>query len=83
VQDDDPLWKGDGGRPFPGSVPETAPKITAFKRELARIPDDLVSVLKESGSARRRRNLSDGTPRKTQGQRCLIACPYFKKSGGK
>jgi len=36
---------------FYGSVPETAPRITAFKQELARVSDELVSVLKKSGSA--------------------------------
>lgn len=36
---------------FFGSVPETAPRIAAFKQELARVSDELVSVLRESGSA--------------------------------
>ena len=36
---------------FFGSIPETAPRITAFKQELARVSDALVSVLQESGSA--------------------------------
>jgi epoxyqueuosine reductase QueG len=34
-----------------GSFPKTAPRIAAFKQELALISDELVSVLKESGSA--------------------------------
>jgi epoxyqueuosine reductase len=36
---------------FYGSVPETAPRITAFKQELARVSDALVTILKKSGSA--------------------------------
>jgi epoxyqueuosine reductase QueG len=35
---------------FEGSVPETAPKITTFKQELACISNELVNVFKESGS---------------------------------
>jgi epoxyqueuosine reductase QueG len=35
---------------FSGSVPETAPRITAFKQELARVSEELVSELLESGS---------------------------------
>lgn len=40
-----------GDNLFLGSVPETAPRIAAFKQELARVSDELVRVLKESGSA--------------------------------
>ncbi|MDD4137782.1 MAG: 4Fe-4S binding protein [Methanoregula sp.] len=36
---------------FFGNVPETAPRITVFKQELARVSDELVRVLQESGSA--------------------------------
>lgn len=36
---------------FLGNVPETAPRIAAFKQNLAHVSDELVSVLKESGSS--------------------------------
>ncbi len=40
-----------GDELFTGSVPETAPRIAAFKQELARVAVELIRLLEESGSA--------------------------------